>query len=162
LLNKEKGDGMDGLTELLLYEACRVEIIKNIIKPELEAGKVIICDRFTDSTLAYQGYARGLDKDLIVSLNERASLGVLPHVTLLIDLPVEEGLKRAGKRSEEMADGAKEDRFESLGQEFHEKVRQGFLEIAKKEPERVKIVDGSQQISAIHTEICAILDKILL
>lgn len=160
LLNKEKGDGMDPVTELLLYEACRVEIVKNVIKPALENKQVVICDRFTDSTLSYQGYARGLDIDLIESLNEKATGGIKPDLTILIDLPVEDGLKRAGKRSESLDSGNKEDRFEQEGVEFHEKVRAGFLEIAQKDPKRVKIVDGGRDISAIHSGICDILEKI--
>lgn len=162
LLNKEKGDGMDGLTELLLYEACRVEIVKNVIKPALENKQVVICDRFTDSTVSYQGYARGLDIDLINSLNEKASLGIKPDLTILIDLPVEAGLKRANARIDDakVESCNREDRFEQEGTEFHEKVRGGFLEIAKNDPKRVKIVDGNREISAIHLDICAILKEI--
>ncbi len=160
LLNKEKGDGMDSLTELLLYEACRVEIVKNVIKPALENGQVVICDRFTDSTVSYQGYARGLDIELINSLNEKATDGIKPDLTLLIDLPVEDGLRRANARIDEKETGNKEDRFEQEGTSFHEKVRGGFLEIAENDPKRVKIVDGGREISAIHRDICDILGKI--
>ena len=160
LLNTEKGAGMDPVTELLLYEACRTEIVNKLIKPALDSGQVVICDRFTDSTLSYQGYARGLDKNFIRSLNDKASMGIKPDITFLIDLPVEEGLKRAGVRSEGLEAGKKEDRFEQEGAIFHEKVRGGFLEIARNNPARVKVVDGKQEISAIHSDICAILKEI--
>ncbi len=143
------------LTELFLYEACRAQLVSNVIRPALKDGLIVLCDRFTDSTLAYQGYGRGLDMHSITSLNETATGGLTPDITFLLDIEADSGLKRAWSRLGAQ-DGVKEDRFEREDIEFHKKVRAGFLEIAAKS-ERVRIVDGSGEIHSIHEDICVIM-----
>jgi dTMP kinase len=160
LLNDE-GAGMDPWTELLLYEACRAELVSKVIRPALDSGKVVICDRYTDSTLAYQGYGRGLDKGAVRELNKAASGGLTPDVTILVDCGVEEGLRRAMERIEAKGAAAvsmnKEDRFEKESVEFHRRVRDGFLEIAALQPDRVHMVKGVGEKTVIHQEICDII-----
>jgi dTMP kinase len=148
------GEPEDPKAELFLYEACRAQLVSNIIRPELKGGRTIICDRFTDSTLAYQGYARGLDMDAIRYMNNWATGGLKPDLTILIDLPPEEGLRRVWGR------GALEDRFEKESVLFHKKVREGYLKIAESDPGRVRVVDGAREIPVIHGDICGIINKV--
>jgi dTMP kinase len=125
--------------ELLIFSASRVQLMREVILPHLEKGGVVVCDRFADSTTAYQGYGRGLDLDMIRSLHEVAVCGRWPDLTLLLDLPVRDGFERTRKRAE----GS--DRMEDAGLEFHNKVRSGYLALAVAEPWRVRAVraDGS-------------------
>ncbi|MFQ5354630.1 MAG: dTMP kinase [Thermodesulfobacteriota bacterium] len=146
--------------ELFLYEACRAQLVINVIMPAINKGTVVLCDRFTDSTIAYQGYGRGLDIGAIRSMNETASGGLTPDITIVLDIEAETGLKRAWSRLKE-EEGIKEDRFEREELEFHEKVRTGFLEIAASE-QRVRIVKASRKIHSIHEEICDIIDGMSL
>ncbi|MEE9614837.1 MAG: dTMP kinase [Thermodesulfobacteriota bacterium] len=157
ILVSVEGEGLDYWAELFLYEACRAQLVKDVIKPSLEEGKIVICDRYKDSTLGYQGYGRGLDMGAVTSVNEWASAGVEPNLTFLMDCSPEEGLKRAWHRigSAEL----KEDRFEKEAVEFHASVRKGFLELAGKEPQRIRVVKGEGEIEAIHKEICGIIEK---
>ena len=122
------------LAELFLIATARAQLVSEIIRPELEKGKTVICDRFTPSTIAYQGYGRGLDVDALRDVNDIATDGLFPDLIVLLDIPVEEGLGR--KRSRER------DRFESESLTFHARVRRGYLEMAKAEPERWLVVDG--------------------
>jgi dTMP kinase len=122
---------MDPLTELFLYEAARVEHFQKVIAPALKARKWVLCDRFTDSTLAYQGTARGLDPKTILHLNEFATGGREPDLTLLLDLPVEIGLSRA----------LDPNKFEAEGASFQKKVRKGYLALAKKHPRRIRVLN---------------------
>ncbi|VAV84139.1 Thymidylate kinase [hydrothermal vent metagenome] len=158
LLAKEE-DVIEPWSELFLYEACRAEIMVKVIAPALKDGYIVICDRFTDSTLAYQGFARGLPREIITSLNEVATQGVAPDMTILVDCPVEVGLGRALKRTAERESGgqAAEDRFEQEAVSFHDRVRTGFLELAEGNPGRIKVVDGTGEIPVIHSEICDII-----
>lgn len=151
-------EGIDPWAELFLYEACRAQLVSKVIRPALAAGKVVVSDRFYDSTLAYQGFGRGLDASKIESLNELATGGLVPDVTILVDCPEEVGLNRAWSRINASA-GAREDRFEKEALAFHRRVRQGFLEIAKNSP-RVKVVDGSREIATVHREICDIIEGV--
>ena len=138
----------------MLYAADRAQHVESVIRPALSRGKILICDRYFDATTAYQGNARGLDRELILSLNHIASSGLTPDLTFLIDCPVEIGLKRAIQRSEGEAPG--EMRFEKEDISFHHKVREGYLEIAKKSPERVKIINGNRPVEKVHEEIAGI------
>ncbi len=160
LVMEDEAEGIEPWAELFLYSASRAQLVKNVIKPCLEDGKVVLCDRFTDSTLAYQGYGRGLDIDAIKTINSYSTFGITPDVTILIDCPVETGLKRAWHRIKN-SEGATEDRFEREAIEFHQRVRRGYLELAQKEPQRIRVVDGTGEISVIHGKICDIIDKVI-
>jgi len=122
------------LAELLLFEADRAQHIREVIQPALDAGDIVLCDRFTDSSLAYQGCGRGLEIDFIRLLNDAATGSLKPDITLLLDIPPEAGLARAGAQQD--ATGR-----ESL--EFHRRVREGFLELAKDEPDRFVVIDAT-------------------
>lgn len=132
-------------TELLLYNASRCQHTGELIIPALEAGKLVICDRYFDSTYAYQGAARELDEDIIDTLTHYATFNTVPDLTVLLDLPVDRGLARIKERSL--------DRLELENVEFHEKVRQQFLLLAKKQPFRYLVLDGSKAPEDIHQEI---------
>ncbi len=155
LLNPD-GEGIDPLAELFLYEACRAQIVNSVIRPALMKGITVICDRFTDSTIAYQGYGRGLDISAVISVNAWASCGLTPGITLLLDCNPEVGLGRAWNRIKG-GQGAGEERFEREDISFHRRVRAGYLDLAEKERERIKLIDGSREISLIHREICDII-----
>lgn len=134
--------------ELLLYLAARAQHIQQVIIPALETGKVIICDRFSDSTTAYQGYARGLDIEQVKAINDFATKGIKPDLTLLLDVPTEIGLARQLEK----------DRMGAQSVKFHERVRQGFLEIAASEPERVVVIDATKDMEVVHQEIMQIVE----
>ena len=137
--------------ESFLFLADRAQHVDCIIKPALEDGKIILCDRHTDSTVAYQGYGRGLDLERIHQLNTIATSGLKPDLTIVLDVDVETSMKRVGKEK---------DRMESAGIEFFKRVRQGFLEIAKKEPQRVKVINSSDTIENIHKQIVELVEKL--
>ena len=144
-LLKPREERFPPFAELSVYEAARSFHVENLIKPSLKEGAVVICDRFIDSTLAYQGYGRGIDLSLVERLNREATGGLKPNLTVLIDLPVEEAFKRISER--------RKDRMESESLKFHQRVREGFLEIARREPERFLIVDGRKKVEELHTLI---------
>ncbi len=123
--------------EMLLYMAARSELTEQVILPALLSGKIVICDRFTDSTLAYQGYGGGTDLSFIRLLNYRVTGGLVPHLTILLDLSLEEAAKRRGTSA---------DRMESKDIRYHRRVRKGYLDIARQEPYRVNTVDASRAI----------------
>ena len=124
------------LAELMLFNASRAQLVTEVIKPGLKKGKVVICDRYADSTTAYQGYGRGLDLALVATVNNAATHGVKPDLTVLLDVPVEAGLIR--KKT------ARRDRFEREALAFHHRVYEGYLKLAAKEPERWLVVDATQ------------------
>ena len=136
--------------ESFLFLADRAQHVDCIIKPALQEGVIVLCDRHTDSTVAYQGYGRGLDLEQIHRLNNIATSGLKPDLTIVLDVDVETSQKRVGDEK---------DRMESAGVEFFERVRQGFLEIAKQEPERVKVVDSTQTIQEIHERILELVGR---
>jgi dTMP kinase len=117
--------------ETLLYMAARAQVVRDIIKPALEAGKIVICDRFLDSTIAYQGFGLGIDIGMIKAIGKFATLGIKPDLTLFLDLPVKNGLKHRDNYK---------DRIEQRSFKYHEKVRKGYLKLARLEPKRIKIV----------------------
>ena len=142
ILLDSRNQHLSPLAELLLYAADRAQHVEEVIKPALEQEKWVLCDRFFDATTVYQGYARGLDMKLIVTLNEKASPGIRPDITFLIDCAVEVGLKRALKRNKiQFQEG--QDRFEREKKDFHEAVREGYLTMAMEDPERFVVVDGT-------------------
>jgi dTMP kinase len=148
-------------TELFLYLADRAQHVREIIRPELAAGKIVLCDRFTDSTLAYQGYGRGIDLKLIRLFNDAADGGVRPDLTFLLDCPVALGLARTSRRTSAEGHGG-QDRFERETVEFHERVRAGFLTMARAEPARFRIIDSSRPSDEIASEIQRIADREIL
>ena len=147
-------------TELFLYLADRAQHVQKVIRPALASGIIVLCDRFTDSTLAYQGYGRGVELDMLRRLNEVASPGITPDLTFLLDCPVEVGLPRTAQRIVNQTSGKRrEDRFEREKVEFHERVRAGFLELARAEPKRIVILDASRALQEVHKEIRKIVDE---
>ena len=148
-------------TELFLYLADRAQHVKEIIYPAISSGKIVLCDRFTDSTLAYQGYGRGVDLKLLRQLNDLAADGARPDLTFLLDCPVALGLERTRRRQHE-AGQLREDRFEHEKIEFHEKIRAGFLAIARAEPERFRVVDASPAVDEVQRTIQKIAARELL
>ena len=135
--------------ESFLFLADRAQHVDCIIKPAIEDGIIVLCDRHIDSTVAYQGYGRGLDIEQIHKLNEIATSGLKPDLTIVLDVDVETSQKRVG---------VEKDRMESAGIEFFERVRNGFLEIAKQEPQRVKVVDSTKTINEIHNQILELIE----
>ncbi len=144
---------LDHRAELLLYMADRAHHIGTVVKPALEAGKTVLCDRYFDATLAYQGYARGLDISLLKSLHRLALDDFMPDLTLLLDLSPETGLSRAWQAVESGARNLSETRFEEEKLDFHRKVRNGYLDIARKEPARFRIIDASLTPDQVCREI---------
>jgi dTMP kinase len=127
--------------------AARRMHVEQRIRPTLDAGRWIVCDRFSDSTMAYQGYAHGLGRQPVEQLQQIAIAGMQPDLTLILDLPVEAGLARANAR------GNGEDRFERMGLDFHRRLRDGFLDIARREPERCVVIDATADIEAVASAI---------
>ncbi len=154
LLLGHKHDGMSDDTELLLMFAARAEHIYKVIQPALDAGKWVLCDRFTDATYAYQGAGRGIDTTRIAKLESWVQGDLRPNYTILMDLPVDIGLARAAQRSEP-------DRFEKQKMVFFEKVRGGYLNLAKRHPERYRVVDASQGIAAVKAQITTVLTALI-
>lgn len=136
--------------ESFLFLADRAQNIDIIVNPAVKAGKIVLCDRHIDSTVAYQGYGRGLDIERINMLNSLATNGKKPDLTFVFDVDVETSMKRVGKEK---------DRMESAGIDFHNRVRQGYLELAKQEPNRIKVIDATKSIEEIHDEVINILKK---
>lgn len=138
--------------EAFLYLADRAQNIDTIIKPAINSGKIVLCDRHTDSSVAYQGYGREQNIDNINMLNELAVNGVHPDLTIVFDIDTETSMARVG---------AEKDRLESAGIEFHKRVRNGYLEIAKKNPQRIKVVDASQTIEDVQRDVIKIVEEVL-
>ena len=143
-------------TELLLMLADRAQHVQEVVAPSLQASKVVISDRFSDSTIAYQGYGRGIEQNMLLRLNAFACGGFMPALTFLLDVPVNEGLRRANKRRGNVNPA---DHFEAESVAFHERVRAGFLEVAHLEPQRVIIVDSQRPVEEIHQEILSTVLK---
>ena len=131
--------------ELYLFLADRAQHVAEVIRPALEAGQIVLCDRYTDSTLAYQGYGRGLDPEKLRRINEMATGGLAPDLTLLMDLPVGLGLERAGLRNQRQGTVLSEGRFDAESMDFHERVRQGYLALAEEEPQRIACINAEQR-----------------
>lgn len=154
LLLGHKHTGMADDSELLLMFAARAEHLHRKIEPALAAGHWVLCDRFTDATYAYQGAGRGIDMRRIAQLEQWVQGDLRPDLTLLLDLPIEIGLERAGKRSAP-------DRFESEAMHFFEAVRAGYCEIAKQQPQRVKVIDAAVSLPEVQRQIAAVMEQFL-
>ncbi|MDD2486624.1 MAG: dTMP kinase [bacterium] len=153
LLLDAGNDNMTSLTELLLYAAARAQHMQEVIIPSLQAGRVVLCDRFTDSTIAYQGYGRGLDIQLIKHLNDLATGAVYPHLTIILDLDPALGLERVNRFRHGGQDS--KDRLEREDISFHQRIRKGFLRLAAKEPARYRIIDASRSIENVFASLFA-------
>lgn len=143
------GAGMTAEAELLLFAASRAQLVREVIRPALDRGAVVLCDRFLDSTMVYQGVARAIAMSAVASVNAFATGGTLPDVTLLLDLDASEGRRRAASRN------GPADRMEQERQEFYEAVRRGYLKLASEEPSRIAVIDASGDMEAVETAILA-------
>ncbi len=141
------------LTELLLFNASRAQLVTRVILPHLESGEVVICDRYADSTTVYQGYGRGLELSTVEAINQAATKGLKPDLTVLLDMPVEEGLARKGF--------AKQDRFEQEDVAFHQRVREGYLKLAANEPQRWLVIDATRSKEEIREVIWQKVSQLL-
>jgi dTMP kinase len=143
---------MGVVCEMLLYMAARSQLVEQIIKPELKKGKFVVCDRFLDATLAYQGFGGGLDVKLIKQIGSLATSGIKPDLTFLMDIPPEEGLRRVGKAK---------DRMELKKLSFHHKVRRGYFALVKAEPRRIKVIPVQKLLRRTQEIIRGYVDKLL-
>ncbi|MBX9671693.1 MAG: dTMP kinase [Candidatus Obscuribacterales bacterium] len=137
------------MAELLLYQADRAQHVEELIKPALQEGKLVLCDRYIDSSIAYQGYGRQIDLDLIGRLNQLSTGGLMPVLTILFDIPSEDGLSRLHP--------GKEDRIEQEALDFHTRVRQGYLSQAEKEPNRFRVLDATKPLTTVQDEFQKII-----
>lgn len=143
--------GMHPRTEILLFSASRAQIVHQIIRPHLEAGGIVVCDRFYDSTLAYQGYGHGLDLTALRAITDFATGGLRPDLTLLIDLPAEDGLRRRRR-------GGQWNRLDAYDLAFHQRVRQGYFELAAADPERWVPIDANQPVETVQGAIRRVVE----
>lgn len=165
LLNKAPDEDICTEAEILLFSAARAQHVKRVIMPALKECKVVLCDRFSDATIAYQGFGRGADIRFIKEIIEHSSPGLKPGMTILFDLPVEIGLQRAMERISLLKETSKEtmleDRFEREDVEFHQRVREGYLNLAKAEPERFRIIESTDGIQMIHRQVCGLISNFI-
>ncbi len=146
------GPPLDPLTECFLFATARAEHVRRVIRPALDRGAVVLSDRYTDSTVAYQGHGRGVPGEIVAALNRLATDGLVPDLTVVLDLDVAEGLRRVRGRTAEGPDP-----FERLGVEFHERVRKGFRALHEREPERVALVDAAGSEESVAAAIRALV-----
>ena len=140
-------------TEMFLFCAARAQHVREKILPALEQNKVVLCDRFSDATYAYQGAGRGLDHEFIKLINDYSALHLKPDLTLLFDLPVEIGLQRATDRNNRLKEPSSIDRFEREKIDFHQRIRDGYLNILRNDPQRFRLIDANQDVNAIQEEV---------
>ena len=150
ILFDHKNENMDPRTEVLLFQASRAQLVPEVIRPALDAGQIVLCDRYADSTLAYQGYGRQLDLAQLGALIDFATGGLKPDLTVLLDVPVEVGLARREKEGNR-------NRLDVLELEFYRRVQQGYLEMARCEPERWALVDAERPFGAVQEDIRSIV-----
>ena len=158
LQHNQAGESPCERAELLLFEASRNQLVEKVIRPNLEKGTWVICDRFMDSTTSYQGYGRGLPVEEIQAINRFTVNGLFPDLTLLLDLDVATGFERIAQRY--LARGESADRFEQEERSFHERVRAGYLELAGQSPERFRIINAAQQSDAVASDIWNAVEKL--
>ncbi|MBF0385679.1 MAG: dTMP kinase, partial [Candidatus Omnitrophica bacterium] len=138
--------------ETLLYMAARAQLVKEVIRPSLEKGLIILCDRFLDSTIAYQGYGNGVDISIIKEIGDFATRKIKPDLTVLFDIDTKLGLSRTSRHK---------DRIELRAIAYHKKVRAGYLAIARKEPRRMKVIKVNKGVNAVHQEVCGEINRLL-
>ena len=158
LLKAHHNEDMSDLAELLLVFAARAQHLEKVIRPALASGTWVLCDRFTDSTIAYQGYGRGLSKEVIASLKQLVQQGMEPDCTFLLEAPLELGMSRARGRAADA--GEQVDRFETEKLEFFQRVQQGFTELAEQQP-RFRRIDASQPLTQVQEAIAAQMEQLL-
>ena len=156
LLKDEREDPPCDRSELLLFLAARAQLVRNVIKPAIAAGKWVVCDRFSDSTFAYQGYGRGLPLDALRLMNGFAVNGLSPDLTLLLDVRPEVALARMRRREE--ATNTSSDRIEQAGDGFHSRLRDGFARLAEAEPGRIKTIDANGSQDEVWCKVLAAVD----
>ncbi len=158
ILHSHDNTAMVPTSELFLYNAARAQIVAEVIRPALAEHKIVLSDRYADSTIAYQGYGRQLDLNLVRRITEMATGGLKPDLTFLIDVTVEEGLARrkAGARR-----GEEWNRMDSLSREFYERVREGYFELMRQEPQRWVLIDGTGPVEAVQNELRRKMDYAL-
>jgi dTMP kinase len=152
---------MEPQTEMLLFAASRAQFVAEIVEPALRAGRLVLSERFVDSSLAYQGYARALGIDVVRAVNEVATRGLRPDLTLLLDIDPAVGLTRAREADGKEGRRGVGDRMEQEGVAFQQRVREGFLLIAREEPQRVRVIDASRDLETVHGDIVRIVDEFL-
>jgi dTMP kinase len=152
LLLSDREVSLQPFTELCLFCADRVEHVKGFIKPKLDGGNIVVCDRYHDSTIVYQGYGRPNNKELVNNMTTTSCLGIIPDITFLLDIPVQKGLMRIKNRDNST-------KFDQESIDFHERVRDGFLEQAQKEPQRIRVLDADRDMHSLQAEIREILDN---
>ena len=152
-MKKKRLETISPETELFLILACRVQLVNEVIRPALEEDKVVICDRFTDSTVVYQGYGRGLDLKFIEEIHTKVIQGLKPDLTVLLDMPADEGLKRKRAKAK--------DRFEEAGLVFHNSIINGYLKLAATEPERWLLIDATLPKSKISNIVWDRVSRLL-
>lgn len=140
-------------TEMFLFCAARAQHVREVIMPALEQDKVVLCDRFSDATYAYQGFGRGLNQVFIKLINDYSAMLLKPDMTLLFDLPVETGLQRATERNNRLKEPSATDRFERENLEFHKRIREGYLTVMKNEPKRFRLINADRDIDAIQNDV---------
>jgi len=143
---------LDPFAELCLFCTDRVNHVKGYIKPKLDNGEIVICDRYHDSTLVYQGIGRDNERDLVAAMVMKSCLGVIPDITFLLDLPVDCGLQRIRARKNKT-------KFDSESLAFHKRVRDGFLQLCKQQPQRIKLINADRQVEVIAEEIKSVIDN---
>ena len=158
LIKDQDDDPPCDRSELLLFLAARAQLVRNVIRPALAAGKWVVSDRFSDSTKAYQGYGRGLPLDVIAAVNDFACEGLRPDLTLLLDVTPETA--RARMRRREDATHTAADRIEKAGDDFHARLRRGFAELARAEPERVKVVDANGTVEEVWERVWSLTRRL--
>lgn len=154
-LHNVDNTAMTGPTEFLLYSASRAQLVREVLRPALAAGQVVLCDRYADSTIAYQGYGRGLDLEALTAVTAFATEGLLPDLTLLLDIDVEQGLARRIAGAEEM------NRLDLETIAFHRRVREGYQQLAHAEPERWHTIDAGRDTNAVQEDVrTAVLSRL--
>ena len=153
-------------TEMLLFAASRAQLVAEVIAPALARGRIIVCERYVDASVAYQGVARGLGVDLVRTVNDAATGGLRPDLTLLLDLDPETGLRRARSATLASQGGRPEgweggDRMERETAAFHDRVREGFLALARIEPQRIRVIDARRPVAEVQREVTAAVDSLL-
>lgn len=151
LLVEGDTDRWQPITEILLHYSARAEHLAHAVLPAIDAGKWVLSDRFADSTSAYQGYGHGFDQEIIAQIHKATVGDLAPDLTLVLDISVETGLKRAHARQQDANHG--EDRYERMGQGFHDRVRAGFLDIATKDSDRCKVIDAEQDMDTVFSDV---------